>query len=221
MLRLAMTFALLPLCSVFAGGTAEHMGFFQRDHAFGLSDVQLRYEHLLSETVFAGFPDSASLSFYELPSFTPERGVWMHPHGEGYLVVYARAQVSVWEWAGFGRPEGSGLEVATKVQAIREAKLIEFRERELPKALGKRIESAWHRAVFRIKGGEKTSGLDGVTYVFRAHSKERGRVSWDVWSPASKSLATRLSAVALGLGQFCESGSTQALETAVKELEKE
>jgi hypothetical protein len=37
--------------------------------------------------VFAGFPDSASLSFYELPSFGPERGVWMHPQGKGYLVV--------------------------------------------------------------------------------------------------------------------------------------
>jgi hypothetical protein len=109
--------------------------------------------------------------------------------------------------------------VAAKIKAIREAKLIEFRERELPEVFGKRIETAWHRAVFGIKGSEKKVGLDGVTYVFRAHSKECGRVSWNAWSPPPKSLAVRLSAVALALAQFCESGSTQTLESAVKELE--
>lgn len=77
--------------------------FYHRDHAFGFSAIQLRYEYLLSETVFAGFPDTASVAFFEIPSFGPESGVWMHPHESGYLVVLARSKLNLWEWAGLGK----------------------------------------------------------------------------------------------------------------------
>lgn len=195
--------------------------FYHRDHAFGLSAPQLRYEYLLSETVFAGFPDTASLAFFELPSSGPERGVWMHPHGSGYLVVFARAKSNLWQWAGQEKlGDGECLDLSDKIKVIERAKLIEFEQRELPAAIGQKVESAWHRAVFGIKGGEKRSGLDGATFVFRAFSKENGRASWDAWSPPPKSLADRLSTVALALGQYCESGSTQAVETALSELEQ-
>lgn len=195
--------------------------FYHRDHAFGFSAIQLRYEYLLSETVFAGFPDTASVAFFEIPSFGPEGGVWMYPHESGYLVVLARSKLNLWEWAGLGKSgEEETLEVSEKIKAIRRAKLTGLQVRELPMAIGKKVESTWHRAVFGIRGGETRSGLDGVNFVFRAYSKENGRASWDAWSPSPESLADRLVAVALALGKFCESGSTQPLETAVTDLEK-
>lgn len=62
--------------------------------------------------------------------------------------------------------------------------------------------------------------MDGTSSIFRAYSKERGQVSWDAWSPQSKSLGDRLSAVALALGQFCKTGSKIELEAALIELDK-
>ncbi|MDB6168063.1 MAG: hypothetical protein JWM88_927 [Verrucomicrobia bacterium] len=144
----------------------------------------------------------------------------MHPHGHGYLVVFAYSKTNLWQWAEFGTPEASeNLDVSAKIKAAQQAKLIEFQQRELPVGIGKRTEEAWHRAVFGIMGGEKRSGLDGVTFVFRAYSKKNGRASWDAWSPLPNSLADHLGRVALALGRFCEDGSTRELEVALDDLQ--
>lgn len=205
-----------------AGINAQNAAmFFQRDHAFGLSALQLRYEYLLSETVFAGFPGTASLAYYEIPSSAPERGVWMHADEDDYIVVFARSKSNLWQWAEFGSVgETKHLDVASTIKAVQEANLVEFQERKLSTSIGKRTEAAWHRAVFGIKGSEKQSGLDGSSFVFRAYSKENGRASWDAWSPPPDSLADRLSALAVALGRFCEDGSMQDLEAALNDLEK-
>lgn len=224
MLRLAIA-ALLPLGTIgthdAAGAPTNGQSFFQGDHVLGLLSLQISYEYLLSQTVFAGFPDTASVAFYALPSVEPENGIWMAAHERGYLVVLARAKRNLWLWTGFGKFEGGeGLEVSGKIKAVHDAKLCEFREATLSKQLGRRVEMAWHRALFSINGGIRNSGLDGVTLIFRAYSSDRGRVSWDAWSPKPNSLAARMEKVALGLAHFSENGTTADLERALLALEK-
>lgn len=224
MLRLAIAVLfLMGLTGVHgADGAQSNEGpFYQGDHVLGLPSFQIRYEYILSQTVFAGFPDTASVAFYALPSFEPESGIWMTAHESGYLVVLARAKTNLWHWTELGKAEGGdSLEVSGKIKAVRDAKLCEFREATLSKQLGQRVERAWHRALFGISGGARNSGLDGVTLIFRAHSADKGRVSWDAWSPEPNSLAARMQKVALGLSHFGANGTTADLEMALIDLEK-
>lgn len=224
MLRLAITvFFLMGAGRVQGAGDGNQNNvrpFYQGDHILGLPSFQIRYEYLLSQTVFAGFPDTASVAFYELPSFEPERGVWMTAHESGYLVVLARAKTNLRHWSQLAKFEGGdSLEVSSKIQAVRDAKLCEFREATLSKQLGQRVEKAWHRALLGIAGSARNPGLDGVTLIFRAHTADNGRVSWDAWSPKPNSLAARMQKVALALAHFCENGTTTDLEIALIDLE--
>ncbi len=196
MLRLAIAVSLF-LCRVGVNGaegiSTNDRSFYRNDHVLSLSSIQIRYEYLLSQTVFAGFPESASIAFYALPSFEPESGIWMTADGSGYLVVHARAKTNLWYWTKLASFEGGdSLEISGRIKAVRDSKLCVFRERTLSKQLGRRVEMAWHRALFGIRGGAKNLGLDGTTLIFRAYSADKGRVSWDAWTVRSDSLALRL-----------------------------
>ena len=201
--------------------STEARQFYRNDHVFGLQTSQIRYEYLLSQTVFTGFPRDASLAFYELPASGPERGVWMHSKGNDYIVVLAQAKTNLWQWAGLGKlGDSDRLDILTVIKAVREAKLWEIKESELPKYLGERVEKAWHGALSHAKGGENRSGLDGASLVFRAYSAANGGVSWDAWTPAPTSVAGRLQMVALALGRYCEDRSTVGLEAALDDLQR-
>lgn len=194
--------------------------FYQSDHAIGIPAHQIRYEYLLSQTVFAGFPATASVTFYELPSFEPENGVWMNADKNGYIVVLAHAQTNLWHWAQFGLEEGVSSEVSGKIDSAREKKLFRLKEGVLSRELGKRVEKAWHSALRGITGGPRNPGVDGITLIFRAYSADSGLVSWDAWNPLPGSLAARMQRVARSLGVFCEVGTTAELEAALLDLEK-
>ena len=144
----------------------------------------------------------------------------MHPHGTGYLVVFARSETNLWQWGGFGTPEtNENVDVAAKIRAVEQAQLINCLQRELPADLGKKTEEIWHRAVFGIRGGDKPLELDGVTLVFRAYTKEKGRASWDARNPLPNSLADRLHRIAVALSRYCTDGSTKELEVALEEVQ--
>lgn len=183
------------------------------------------YQSFLAKTVFRGFSGDWSMVFCALPSFQPEWGLsFADVHQRGYLLHLSVAPESLWDAAGFLRPEGE----MSFTREEREKYLlpkIEIKKvtKEIDRELGARIIAAWHGVLFRARLGPAhlAVGVDGVVYYYFATDLENHAFAGKSWMPAEGSGADRLADLAYALRGLAEgaSGAEEEVEAALKVLE--
>lgn len=191
---------------------------------FGLDETTQKYRLLLSATVYAGFSDHAVVSFAEMPAFGPERGFWLFPDKRDCLVVWSEATKNMWYWAGLTAPEGEESLARTRTAAelaglARQRSLVKWYEKRIPLELGLRIQKVWHGVLLSRPQPPYRIGLDGVTFVYGAATKDGARVFWRVWSPMEGEDAYDLAELAHAIRKVVVTGDDAELKTLLTRME--
>lgn len=187
-----------------------------RERLYGAYIFDIRTDLILSNTVFASFPNHAEVVFYALPTFQSEYGFWLNGSGDNFLLVVSKSSICISSDFSKDTNKIESLDVSSEINDILGRNVLYYKEVNIPYDIGSRIKKMWHKVIFNAKPSGRGFILDGTNYIYRATNSERQTVTIEATSPHPNTLASYLNDLAFDL---CEYTINKDMDSLIKKID--